>query len=275
MFLMQFSVLFLIICLTFLIAWLFGLFSFPKTKGILCGPFAAIGGFLLFFLIQMSLILIFATLSAITHFYENSSNVQFIGWIQFIATTTATLALLGFIRKLGLRGIPIWGDITLSRALIGASTLLIALPLVLAISQLVGSLLIHFEIKGELIEQTPVKYIKKLMEFPLLFSFTVFEVVVIIPIAEEVLFRGLLQSWLKKYVHRIYAIGLSSIIFACFHYSSEQQLSNVVILPSLFAFSIILGSLYEKQQSLISPIVLHSLFNLSSTILIFLATESS
>ncbi|GAF76601.1 unnamed protein product, partial [marine sediment metagenome] len=67
------------------------------------------------------------------------------------------------------------------------------------------------------------------------------------------------------------AILLSSFFFAAFHFSILQKWSNVTILVTLFVLSIFLGLLYERQKSLLSPIVLHSTFNFFSVLnLLFL-----
>lgn len=117
-------------------------------------------------------------------------------------------------------------------------------------------------------EQVAVQAIKgseKNSFFYLLISF----VVLIVPIIEEILFRGFLQNWLRGYLKPSFAILITSVIFALFHFSPEQGWSNITILSSLFILSCFLGYLVERTQSLRTSMGLHSTFNLISVIAIF------
>lgn len=79
------------------------------------------------------------------------------------------------------------------------------------------------------------------------------------PLFEEFLFRGFLLPSLTRYVSAGWAIGLSALIFAAAHLS----LSEVLPLTLLGA---ILGFVYTRSRTLISPMVLHSAWN-SATML--------
>jgi len=85
----------------------------------------------------------------------------------------------------------------------------------------------------------------------------VIEAVVLAPLAEEVFFRGIVQSFFRRALHspRL-AILLASAIFAAMHYNNEPQ-----ALPSLFALALALGYNYERTGRLISPILIHAIFN--------------
>ena len=90
-------------------------------------------------------------------------------------------------------------------------------------------------------------------------------------ILEEFLFRGVLQNFLKKYFKRDVSIIITSLVFAFFHYSPSQKLSNISIIGSLFVLACFLSFLYERQKSLFAPIFLHATFNAISIInLIFI-----
>ena len=120
-------------------------------------------------------------------------------------------------------------------------------------------------------EQMAINFIKSTMSYPFLFVIALISIIIIAPILEEFLFRGVLQNFLKKYLKRSYAILLTSVIFAFAHFSIAQKLANITILGSLFILSVFLGFLYEKQKSLISPIFLHATFNAISLLnLIFI-----
>jgi membrane protease YdiL (CAAX protease family) len=79
------------------------------------------------------------------------------------------------------------------------------------------------------------------------------------PLFEEFLFRGFLLPSLTRYVPVWAAIGLSGLLFGVAHLS----LSEILPLTSL---GIILGIVYVRTRNLLAPMLLHSLWN-SSTIL--------
>ena len=85
--------------------------------------------------------------------------------------------------------------------------------------------------------------------------------VVVIPILEEMLFRGLFQTTLCSFL-RIRqtawtAIIASSFLFTVMHSESAHW-------PALFILGVVLGYSYEKSGSLFRPIFLHSFFNAAS-----------
>lgn len=89
---------------------------------------------------------------------------------------------------------------------------------------------------------------------------------IVTPFTEELLFRGFLQSWLSRY-GRIFAIIMTSLIFAGLHFSNEQAAGNFIILPLLFTISLFIGFVYEKERNLIAPYLTHALFNLSQAVM--------
>ncbi|MEB3251016.1 MAG: type II CAAX endopeptidase family protein [Cyanobacteriota bacterium] len=74
------------------------------------------------------------------------------------------------------------------------------------------------------------------------------------PLFEETLFRGFLLPSLSRYMGLPWAIGLSGLIFATAHLSLSE------ILP-LTLLGIVLGFVYSRSRNLLSPMVLHSLWN--------------
>ena len=85
----------------------------------------------------------------------------------------------------------------------------------------------------------------------------IFGAVVLAPLAEEVLFRGLLQSMLRTHFgHPWPAVIVASLMFASVHATAEPQ-----GVPALFVLSLALGYNYERTGRLWSPIVLHAVFN--------------
>jgi membrane protease YdiL (CAAX protease family) len=78
--------------------------------------------------------------------------------------------------------------------------------------------------------------------------------VVLAPVAEEFVFRGILYPFIKQLgYHRLAWLGVS-FVFALIH------LNGAIFLP-LFALALALTWLYEKTDNLLAPITAHALFN--------------
>jgi membrane protease YdiL (CAAX protease family) len=90
--------------------------------------------------------------------------------------------------------------------------------------------------------------------------------VVIAPVAEEFIFRGVLFPFVKQLGHPKLAWVGVSLLFALIH-------GSVVIFIPLFVLALVLTWLYEKTGSLLAPIVVHSLFNAANLALLILARE--
>lgn len=122
----------------------------------------------------------------------------------------------------------------------------------------------------EYYEQVAVRFLKMAQAYPPLLIVVIISIVIIAPLVEEFLFRGILQTWLKKHLGPKAAIGLASLAFALFHFSPSQKMGNIPLVTSLFAFAAFLGFLYEKRRSLLAPIGLHLAFNLMSSLRVIL-----
>ncbi|MEM9250922.1 MAG: JDVT-CTERM system glutamic-type intramembrane protease [Planctomycetota bacterium] len=88
--------------------------------------------------------------------------------------------------------------------------------------------------------------------------------VVLAPVLEELLFRGLLQTTLLNLarpmspgLRRLLAIGVTSVVFVLAH----GGVASPHAMPALAILSITLGYQYERTRSLITPIVCHAGFN--------------
>lgn len=80
--------------------------------------------------------------------------------------------------------------------------------------------------------------------------------VILAPLAEEVFFRGLLQSMFRKYFGQPWlAIAAASACFAMAHISQPKDI------PSLLALGAALGYSYERCGRLWPAILAHALFN--------------
>ena len=77
---------------------------------------------------------------------------------------------------------------------------------------------------------------------------------IVVPIAEDLVFRGIIQGELRRVMPAWAAILIQGAIFALVHGDPIQI--SYVILPA-----IILGTVYEWTKSIYVPIALHMLFN--------------
>jgi membrane protease YdiL (CAAX protease family) len=154
------------------------------------------------------------------------------------------------------------------QATFGGASWFIAYPFMLTVTQFVAMIVIL--IFQELpIEQVAVRQLKDLRAEWWQFSLLSIAIVTLVPFTEEILFRGLLQSWLKYKTQRSWlAILLTSLVFALFHFSSEQGLTNIELFFAIFLLSCFLGFLYERQRSLWASIGLHAVFNGMSILLL-------
>ncbi|MEN6307416.1 MAG: type II CAAX endopeptidase family protein [Anaerohalosphaeraceae bacterium] len=83
--------------------------------------------------------------------------------------------------------------------------------------------------------------------------------VAIVPVFEEVLFRGLIQSTLTAYLPSPWmSIGITSALFAGLHYGTHSV--------GIFVLACCLGYAYERSGSLWRPIFIHILFNSISVV---------
>ncbi len=147
---------------------------------------------------------------------------------------------------------------------------IMAFPLVLFLSQLLEMLLIKLFRLPQLPEQIAVKFLKTTFVDPLYFFLAVLSIIVLAPLIEETLFRGFLQSYIRKHLGSAQAIVITSACFSLFHYDSSQGLGNISIILSLFVLALFLGFLYEKRGSLLAPMILHGTFNAVSVVNLYL-----
>lgn len=83
------------------------------------------------------------------------------------------------------------------------------------------------------------------------------------PVMEEVMYRGALQSLLRRYVGRWGAIMTTSLVFMAAHWGgvSPQAMS------ALFVLSIGFGWVYERTGRLAAPICMHIAFNVANLLI--------
>jgi membrane protease YdiL (CAAX protease family) len=115
-----------------------------------------------------------------------------------------------------------------------------------------GKLFIDPDFKME--QHREIEFLTKHQQLPLMIS-VLFSAVIISPIFEEMIFRGLLQSMLRSFTKKAW---LSIIITSVFFVSTHKNLEHW---PALFVLSVGMGYSYEKSGSLFRPIFIHAFFN--------------
>jgi membrane protease YdiL (CAAX protease family) len=86
--------------------------------------------------------------------------------------------------------------------------------------------------------------------------------IVVAPLGEEILFRGILYPTLKQAGFQRLALWATSLAFAAIHL-------NAVTFVPLLVLSILLTLLYEKTNNLLAPITAHSTFNAVQFVLLY------
>ena len=120
-------------------------------------------------------------------------------------------------------------------------------------------------IKGSDYQMQQHEGLISISENPVLLARIAIAVVAIIisPIVEELLFRGLLQTTIRSILKiknaAWMAIIITSVLFAMMH-------AVYVHWPTIFILGVCLGYSYEKSGSLYRPIFIHALFNATSII---------
>lgn len=187
------------------------------------------------------------------------------GAIIGVLMAAGTIIVAAFFFPRGLKGFGL--DLrTIPRDLPAAFVNLVAvLPIVwlgVAVVDIVGKQLVgpDFQIKPnealEALTENPDPSTRILM---------LTSVLLVVPVFEEALFRGMLQSTLRGYVHFPWlAIFIASILFALMHPWQHWL--------GIFALSVGMGYAYERSGSLFRPIFMHILFNTASVVTALLMT---
>jgi len=90
--------------------------------------------------------------------------------------------------------------------------------------------------------------------------------VMLAPVAEEALFRGILYPAIKQMGRPRLALWGTSLLFAAVH-------MNLVTFLPLAVLALVLTALYERTDNLLAPITAHALFNALNFITLFLIKQ--
>jgi membrane protease YdiL (CAAX protease family) len=140
---------------------------------------------------------------------------------------------IGGLRSAAVEGVRVWWE---------------WLPLVMCVNGLVRLL------AGKRPEETnPVELILRGEGPPSLIWLAAAAAVLRAPLVEELVFRGLFQTWFNVFTAWP-AILSASILFAAIHPTFPDQVPLILV-------GVMLGLAYQRTRNLLAPIVAHSLFN--------------
>jgi membrane protease YdiL (CAAX protease family) len=127
-------------------------------------------------------------------------------------------------------------------------------PIAWSLGQLSAKLMSSFHVQP--VVQGPVEMLQTAATVPmkLLIGFLA---IVVAPIVEEIVFRGLIYPTLKQNGLPRLALWGTSLLFAVIH-------NNLAILLPLTFLAVVLTLLYETTDNLLAPILTHSLFNFAN-----------
>ncbi len=196
--------------------------------------------------------------------FEIALNIGGMLWYGILLCLFLTVARFGFAR--GLKGFGLNWKTTGKDLPAAAVTLTAVMPLIWAALQI--TLLVGQWLVGPDFTMDQHASLTALSDFPQWWmrAVIVLHAALVVPLFEETLFRGLLQSTLTAYWERPWLSILTvSILFSLMHPYPTH-------LPALLILSLALGYAYEKSGSLQRPIWMHILFNGTNITLALLAS---
>jgi uncharacterized protein len=140
----------------------------------------------------------------------------------------------------------------------------IAIPLTILLNGLSAELINAIQ-HQEPEKQLPIKLLQQ-MGGPLQRVFFGFAAIVLAPIVEESLFRGILYRYIKQRGYPMFALSSTSLFFAAIH-------GNLMTFVPLTFLAMVLVLLYERTQMLLTPILLHAVFNAVNFSLFFIVKQ--
>lgn len=108
-----------------------------------------------------------------------------------------------------------------------------------------------------LLPPIPKRYEDVFKDVSTLSAFSIILAVIVAPVCEEIIFRGIILEGFLKRFHAPAAIVLSSFLFGLMHLNIWQGVSA-------FTGGLLLGWIYHRSRSLLPCILLHALNNLLS-----------
>lgn len=201
---------------------------------------------------------------------QTEAQLQFSGLIVS-AVSFHGMALIFIHQFLGLHGVGWREFLGLDRPGAGRLVVLallaavVIVPVALGLNRLCAEVLVVLGLNP--VEQEPVKIIQVSAGWgPRTCSAVA--AVVLAPLAEESMFRGILYPLLRQRAGRAAALWLTSLLFALIHF-------NVMTFVPLLGLSIVLTLLYERTDALLVPVLTHAGFNIINFSLLVLDTDAA
>ena len=109
------------------------------------------------------------------------------------------------------------------------------------------------------------------MGSPLQILLAVLIAVVLAPLAEELVFRGLLHRNLRRRMRIVPATLISSVLFAIVHV--EVVFSQPIALVGLTLAGAVMAIAYERTGSLVVPVVIHAVYNATTLVALIVTSR--
>ncbi len=148
--------------------------------------------------------------------------------------------------------------VSFRHVILGVQTYAVAVPIIILVS-----LISTYFIDQNPLESSPIFTLLIDGDSPFTFISVFVMAIILAPIFEEVLFRGLLFRLLQSKWSTELAALVTSVVFGAIHFSLYAFLPITV-------FGMVLAWGYQKSNSLITPIVAHALWNATTLLSIYL-----
>jgi membrane protease YdiL (CAAX protease family) len=138
--------------------------------------------------------------------------------------------------------------------LLGLIVAALFLPLGYSLQWLSGEIMVRLRFKPELQQAVQTLQMSHSIFGRLVFGLLT---ALVVPPAEEMLFRGILYPWIKRVGFPRLALWGTSLLFGAVHF-------NVRSFVPLTVLALFLSLLYERTENLLAPIMTHATFNASN-----------
>jgi membrane protease YdiL (CAAX protease family) len=153
----------------------------------------------------------------------------------------------------------------------GVFVFLVAMPFVTLVNFCWGFILTRTGLPDE--QQELVSILENTHSVLLKGAFVVVATV-LVPAAEEILFRGGLFRYLRTRMPRWAAITSTSVVFGALHVQWSDHMGGLPSLLPLVVLAAVFCVAYERTGSIATPIVAHALFNLNMIVLVMTGVGS-
>lgn len=231
-----------------------------KSRQFLFGILPSIGWIVLYFVLQILCTAIFIAAGVGGGSLSGAANGDTKGvavlWGLVVSATIQIGLLILYLKKddrYHRIGLDSFGSMSFARTA--------GLAFVLILTAMIANLLYAtYVIPGIGMQADMAKMLADIPRTPVNIALGFLAIAVAAPIVEELLFRGLLQNALARFIPFWGAILLSSLVFAAVH-------GQPYAIPGLMSLSIAFGYLYHRTGSLRTNIILHMLNNSAALLL--------